>query len=89
MNLVSDTKSRKAALQISISITALGLCSKEFLILVAFIGGLNHSIPTIIVSQFLQGFGASSIIPLSYAFLSDYCSDKFKPRAVIIVNTAW
>jgi MFS family permease len=62
---------------------------KIYFILVAFIGGLNHSIPTIIVSQFLQGFGASSILPLSYAFLSDYCSDKFKPRAVIIVNTAW
>lgn len=53
------------------------------------IGGWLNSIPTVIVAQFIQGFGISSIVTLSYAFLTDFLSEKLKPRAVIIVNTAW
>ena len=53
------------------------------------IGGWLSSIPTVIVAQFIQGFGISSIVTLSYAFLTDFLSEKLKSRAVIIVNTAW
>ncbi len=52
-------------------------------------GGLLKSISLAIIAQFIEGFGTSSIVSLSYAFLTDYCNNKFKPRAVIIVNTAW
>jgi len=90
MNLVSDTKSRKLALMLCLSIVFVGLSSIVFVKnLVVTIGGWSNSIPTVIVGQFVQGFGISSILPLSYAFLSDFTSEKLKPRAVIIVNTAW
>jgi len=56
---------------------------------VTAIGGWQNSIPTVIIAQFIQGLGISSIVPLSYAILSDFTSEKLKPRAVIIVNTAW
>lgn len=82
INLVSDTKSRKLALLTCLLIVSVGL-------IITAIGGWHKSIPTVIVAQFIQGFGISSIVTLSYAFLTDFLSDKLKPRAVIIVNTAW
>ncbi len=51
--------------------------------------GVMKSIPLVIIAQFVQGFGTSAMLSLSYAFLADYCSDRFKPRAVIFVNSAW
>lgn len=90
MNLISDTKSRKLALLGCLTITIFAVSSIFFIIfLVTLIGGWLNSVAVIIISQFIQGFGTSSVISLSYAFLSDYCSNHFKPRAVIIVNTAW
>jgi len=82
MNLVSDTKSRKLAIMLSLSIIFVGVSMTA-------IGGWQNSIPTVIIAQFIQGLGISSIVPLSYAILSDFTSEKLKPRAVIIVNTAW
>lgn len=46
-------------------------------------------IPIVIVAQFILGFGSSSIVSLSYAYLKDFCSDEFKPKAIIFVNIAW
>ncbi len=90
MNLVSDTKSRKLASVSCLMIISVGISSKVIVILlVTLIGGWVKSIPVLIIAQFVQGFGTSSILSLSYAFLSDFCSDQFKPRAVIIVNTAF
>lgn len=82
MNLISDTKSRKMALISCLLIVVFGLSMTA-------VGGWQKSIPTVIVAQFIQGFGISSIVTLSYAFLSDFLSEKLKPRAVIVVNTAW
>ena len=37
----------------------------------------------------MGGFGAYAIVTLSYTLLSDFCSDKYRPKAVVIVNSAW
>lgn len=37
-------------------------------------GGILKSIPLVITAQFIQGFGTSAMLSLSYAFLADYCS---------------
>lgn len=58
-------------------------------ILVAFIGGSYESILFLIVSQFLGGFGAYSLIPLTYTILSDLCSDRYRQMGVVFVNSAW
>ncbi len=42
-----------------------------------------------IVSQFLGGFGAYSLVPLTYTILSDFCSDKYRQKGVVFVNSAW
>jgi MFS family permease len=91
MNLVSDTKSRKLAVVLCLLIVTVGISSILIFLynLVTIFGGWLNSIPIVIVSQFIQGFGTSSMLSLSYAFLSDFCSDRIKPRSVIIVNTAW
>lgn len=59
------------------------------LILAALLGGIVKFIPLLIFAQFCGGFGAYAIVTLSYTLLSDFCSDKFRPRAVVIVNSAW
>jgi len=43
----------------------------------------------LIISQFCGGFGAYAIVTLSYTLLSDFCSDAYRPRAVVIINSAW
>jgi len=75
INLISDIKSRKLAFMASLIITSAGVLRTKLLYLVALIGGWIHSITTIIIAQFIQGFGSSSIISLTYAYLKDYCSD--------------
>ena len=91
MNLLSDTKSRKQVILLCLSIVSVSIISnyRFYCYLVIFYGGFYNSYTAIILAQLIQGFGISSIIPLSYAFLSDFCCDTLKPKAVIIVNTAW
>ena len=60
-----------------------------FMISGAFLGGSYSSILLLIVSQFLCGFGAYSLIPLAYAILSDLCSDKYRQKGVVFVNSGW
>jgi hypothetical protein len=55
----------------------------------AFLGGTYESICLLIVSQFLGGFGAFSLIPLSLSIMSDFCSDRLRQKGVVFVNSAW
>ena len=48
-----DTKSRKTAIQLSVSITATGLLSKIYCNSVTAIGGWTQSIPLVIIAQFV------------------------------------
>ena len=89
MNLLSDIKGRKVSTMICLHITEFGVFCNFYFILVNLLGGYYHNISFIIFGQFIAGFGVFPLISLAYALLSDFCSDSFKPRAVIIVNTAW
>lgn len=90
MNLISDTKGRRISTIISLAITVIGVaCTFLSNAIVAFLGGLLKVIPLLFVSQFCGGFGAYAIVTLSYTLLSDFCSDSFRPKAVVIVNSAW
>ena len=55
----------------------------------AFLGGTFESVNLLVVSQFLGGFGAYSLIPLTYTILSDFCSDRYRQIGVVFVNSAW
>lgn len=57
--------------------------------IVAILGGVFKVIPLLIFAQFLGGFGAYALVTLSYTLLYDFCSDLYRPKAVIIVNAAW
>lgn len=92
MNLISDTKSRKKVLITCLTIISFSVLSNLFMIIIFIVvlfGGWIKSFIVIIVGQLVQGFGISSVIPLSYALLSDFCCDNLKRKAVIFVNTAW
>ena len=41
------------------------------------------------MSQFLSGFGAYALIPLAYTYFADFCSDKYRQRGVVFVNSGW
>ena len=41
------------------------------------------------LSQLMGGFGAYALVTLSYILLSDFCSDKFRPKAMVAINSAW
>jgi MFS family permease len=41
----------------------------------------------LIIGQFVLGFGSYSIFPIGYTLIADFFSDKFRPIAVIIVNS--
>jgi hypothetical protein len=56
---------------------------------VAILGRVFNVIVLLIMSQFLGGFGAYALVTLSYTFLYDFCSDQYRPKAVVIVNAAW
>lgn len=55
----------------------------------AFIGGYFEAIPLLIIAQFLCGFGSYACVTLGYTLLSDFCNDTFRPKAVVIINSAW
>ena len=86
INLFSVTKGRKVALQSTLIISVLGVFSKFCVNVVTIQGGLSGSILSLIIAQFMLGFGSYSILPLGYTILYDFFSDSFRPIAVIIVN---
>ena len=55
----------------------------------AILGGVFKVVGLLIIAQFLGGFGAYALVTLSYTLLYDFCSDLYRPKAVIIVNAAW
>ncbi len=89
MNIISDTKGRKVSTGISLAITISGVLCTLCCYLVALLGGVFKTVPMLMLAQFCGGFGAYAIVTLSYTLLSDFCSDSFRPRAVVIVNSAW
>lgn len=54
-----------------------------------FLGGTFESLMLLIVSQFLSGFGAFSLVPLTYTILADLCSDRYRQKGIVFVNSAW
>jgi MFS family permease len=57
--------------------------------IVAIFGGAFNVVALLIMSQFFGGFGAYALVTLSYTLLYDFCSDQYRPKAVVIVNAAW
>lgn len=81
INLLSDIKGRKPSLILAVAIANLsGVC--------AFLGASYDSLALLLLAQFFGGFGAYSLIPVIYALLSDFCSDKLRQQGVVYVNSA-
>jgi MFS family permease len=89
MNIIADTKGRRIATLISLSLAIIGVLSRFMIKLGALTGGLFKAVPLLMFAQFCGGFGAYAIVTLSYTLLSDFCSETFRPKAVVIVNSAW
>jgi MFS family permease len=89
MNLISDTKGRRFSTLLSLGLSLVGVICILFTKIVAILGGIFKVIALLIFAQFLGGFGAYALVALSYTLLYDFCSDKYRPNAVVIVNTAW
>lgn len=47
----------------------------------------NKNIGLLMISQFLRGFGAESLMPLCYTLCADFLSDRLRPKAIVILNT--
>jgi MFS family permease len=89
MNLVSDTRGRRQAFLISLFITVIGIiCIFLFYILVLLIGAYNTNPILLMISQFMRGFGAESIMPLCYTMCADFFSDKMRPKAIVMLNSS-
>lgn len=82
MNMISDTQGRKISTVISLTLCLVG-------VLFCFLGANFSIIGFLIIAQFCGGFGAYAIVTLSYTLLSDFCSDTFRPKAIVFVNSAW
>ena len=89
INLLSDTKGRKVAIQVTFLISIVGILCKLIGLysLVTIHGGMSRNILELIVAQFMLGFGSYPILPLGYTILYDFVSDSYRPIAVIIVNS--
>ncbi len=89
INLFSDIKSRKYSAILAMAFANVGGVCNILYHLGAFLGGTYESISLLIISQFLTGFGAYSLLPLTYTILSDLCSDSYRQKGVVFVNSAW
>ncbi len=57
--------------------------------IVAILGGAFKVVPLLIMSQFFGGFGAYALVTISYTLLYDFCSDQYRPNALVMVDAAW
>ncbi len=89
MNLISDTKGRRVSTLLSLGLSLTGVICIFFTKIVAILGGAFKIIGLLIIAQFFGGFGAYALVTLSYTLLYDFCSDQYRPKAVVIVNAAW
>lgn len=89
ISLMSDIKGRKPSLIVALVLTNLaGICNIIYY-QGALLGGQLNSLALLLFSQFCGGFGAYSLMPLTYAIFSDFCSDKLRQQGVVLVNAAW
>jgi MFS family permease len=89
INLISDIKTRKYAAILALAIANLGSVCNFFDIKGAFLGGSYESVILLMLSQFCAGFGAYAFIPLAYTYFADFCSDKYRQKGVVFVNSGW
>ena len=59
-----------------------------FPITVTLYGGLTGNIMYLIIAQFLGGFASYSIMPLAYTIVSDFLSDEYRPKAIVMLNSS-
>ena len=89
INLISDIKGRRPSMIVALAFANIGGVCNYLSIKGAFFGATYESIPLLFLSQLLGGFGAYALIPLTYTILSDLCSDKYRQKGIVFVNSAW
>ena len=53
-----------------------------------FLGAFMTNPYLLMISQFMRGFGAESIMPLCYTMCADFLSDKMRPKAIVVLNSS-
>ena len=86
INLVSDTRGRRVAILLDLTISVFGVLCIFFLISVALVGGNAHNVYLLILAQFMLGFGAYSLISLGYTILADFFSDHLRHIGIVVIN---
>lgn len=81
VSFFSDYQGRKFSLVIA-------LVSQVMSTLLVFIGSYYDMIPLFIVSMILAGFGANSLLPVSYVYLNKLLSKMWADRSILLVNGA-
>ncbi len=51
-------------------------------------GSSNKNPYILMISQFMRGFGAESIMPLCYTLCADFLSDTLRPKAIAMLNSS-
>lgn len=87
INLISDTRGRRTAILLDLSIALVGALRINFVIYaVTLIGGNNKNVELLSLAQFMLGFGGYSLISLGYTLLADFFSDHLRHIGIVVIS---
>jgi MFS family permease len=86
VNLVSDTKGRRTAVLLDLTVAVVGSMCNCLIMIGALIGGNNHNVYFLMLAQFLLGFGAYSLLTLGYTILADFFSDHLRHIGIVVIS---
>ena len=89
MNMLSDTRGRKYSFVLSMGIANLGILCKNMFNLALILGTYAKSIPLMVISQIIIGFGGYSVMIIGYTIISDMCKDTMRQKAILSMNGVW
>lgn len=81
VSFISDNQGRKFSLVIA-------LCCQIMSTLLVLIGSYWDIIPLFVVAMVLAGFGANSLLPVSYVYMNKILSKFWAGRSVLLANGA-